>query len=287
MVEERQIAGESVGWIGIGTQMLGASLDLSIAEIVRILHAAFDAGSVFVDTADVYAPSRPWAGQAERLVGEAIKGWRGAGKKSPFVATKGGHLLGEHPLEIARNGSAAHLRKACEASLSALGVECIDLYQLHSADPDCSLVESLGALVDLRKEGKIRHIGVSNFGRRALAEAKALAPIVSAQSRLSLFSRDAAGVASWCKDNGVVFLCYGPLGRDRAQELSRIEIVADIALRKGATPQQVALSWLLAQGPHLLPLPGATTREQAIQNAAAKDIRLESADIKALDELSP
>jgi aryl-alcohol dehydrogenase-like predicted oxidoreductase len=287
MIDERQIAGVSVGWIGIGTQMLGASLDLGIRASERVLHAAFDAGSVFVDTADVYAPSGAWTGQAERLVGEALRSWRGAGRAAPFVATKGGHLLGSHSLDIARNGHREHLKRACEASLSALGVERIDLYQLHSADPEVSLAESLGALVDLQREGKIRHIGVSNLGRRALAEAKTIAPIVSAQSRLSLFSREAAGVASWCKDNDVLFLCYGPLGRERASELSKLTVVTEIAAKRGATVHQIALAWLLAQGRHILPLPGATSAEQAVQNAAARDLKLQAGEFEALNDISP
>lgn len=278
----RSLAGQPIGWTGLGTQKLGASMTKSIAERIFVIHAALDAGVALIDTSDVYAPNRYWINEGERLVGEALRQWSGDRSKL-VIATKGGHILGRHPIDIRQNGRPEHLRAACEESLKALGVDVIDLYQLHSVDSEVPLAETVGGLADLQRAGKIRHIGLSNCGRRQISEAQTVAPIVSVQNQFSLSVQNSRRVALWCAEVGITFMCWSPLGRDGVSELgTQIAPVGLIARRLGVTPQQVVLAWLVALSPTAFPLPGATTAEQASDNLAVHSIDLTPDDIAAI-----
>jgi len=264
--------------------LFGASTQLSIDDAVRAIHAGLDAGALFVDTANVYAPNRYWTGQGERLVGEALRQWPYKNDRI-VLATKGGHLLGGDPLDVTQNGRPDHLRAACEASLAALGRDVIDLYQLHSVDPAVPLEASLEVMMRLREEGKIREIGLSNVGRSQISAALKIGPIASVQNRYSLLAQQSRGVLEMCGQQGILFLPWSPLGRDDAKTIGvRVEALAAISERLAVSPQRVALAWLLAQGPHVLPLPGATTIPHILDNLAAASLALSVQDLASLDE---
>jgi aryl-alcohol dehydrogenase-like predicted oxidoreductase len=282
-VRERHIGGRPAGRLGLGLQMLGASTSFSIDDAVRVIHAGLDAGVRLIDTADVYAPNALWLGQGERLLGEALRTWSGD-LGQVVISTKGGNLLGADSLDIGQDGRPEHLKAACEASLRRLGVEAIDLYQLHSADPQVPIAESVGALADLQRAGKVHMIGLSNVGRREIGAAREVAEVVSVQSRLSIVSTRTRGVAAWCGEQGLAFLAYSPLGRTRAGELGEaVDAVGRVAQRHGCSPQRVALAWLLALGEHMLPIPGARNPSHIIDNLAAADLELSPQDLAELE----
>lgn len=273
--------------VGLGVQMLAASQEHSTAEVIRVIHGALDAGVTLIDVADVYAPSKSWTGQGERLVGEALRQWSGD-REGLVVATKGGHLLGAHPRDVARNGSPAHLKTACEASLRALGVEQIDLYQLHSVDPAVPLEESVGALRDLQREGKVRAIGLSNVGRAQIAAMLDIgAGIASVQNRMSVAAPQARKSLEFCAERKVAFLAYSPLAREDAGSLgAKFTVLDTIAQSRGVTPQRVALAWLLALGDNVIPIPGATKIEHVLDNIAAAECALSADEIAEINAAS-
>jgi aryl-alcohol dehydrogenase-like predicted oxidoreductase len=267
--------------------MLAASREHSTSEVVRVIHAALDAGVGVIDVADVYAPSAPWTGQGERLVGEALRQWNGD-RTRVVVATKGGHILGSHPQDIARNGAPAHLKAACEASLRALGVERIDLYQLHSVDPDVPLEESVGALEDLKRQGKVDAIGLSNVGRAQIAAALKLGVnLASIQNRMSVAAAQARKSLEFCDQNGLAFLAYSPLAREGAGDLGvKFAALEEIARARNVSPQRVALAWLLALAGNVIPIPGATKVQHVLDNVAARECVLSEAEIELIDAAS-
>lgn len=280
--KQRWIAGRPAGFAGLGVQQLAASLLHSIDDGLGVIHAALDAGIRLLDVADVYAPNRHWVGQGERLVGEALRRWSG-NRNEVVVATKGGHLLGDDPLAITPDGRPEHLVAACEASLRALGVDRIDIYQLHSVDPATPLERSMEALARLREQGKIAHIGLSNVNRGQLALACGVAPVVSVQSRYSVLATQAAKVLEMCGERDIAFLAYSPLGRSEAASIgATVEAVGRVAARHGVSPQRIALAWLLAQGDHVLPLPGATSKNHPSDNVAAGQLQLTPADLEEI-----
>lgn len=279
---KRVLSGRSLGHIGMGVQLLGASTRLSIDESIRAIHAGFAGGALLLDTSDVYAPNRYWTGNGERLIGEALRQWP-HDRDRIVVATKGGHLLGADPMDVTADGRPEHLRVACEASLKALGREVIDLYQLHSVDPNVPLEASLGALIQLREEGKIREIGLSNVGRSQLASALAMTSIASVQNRYSLLALQSRAVLDMCAEHGVLFLPWSPLGRDDAKNIGdRIAALTSIAEQHGVSPQRVALAWLLAQGDHVLPLSGATKIVNILDNLSAATLDLSAEELTML-----
>jgi pyridoxine 4-dehydrogenase len=187
------------------------------------------------------------------------------------------------PGEWRRDGRPAHLRAACEASLKRLRTDRIDLYQLHSPDPRVPLDDSIGALVELQREGKIRHIGISNVDVNELAAARRVATIVSVQNRYNLMTdRSSEPVLSACERDGIAFLPWSPLsaGSDAARVSGAI---AEVAARHQATPAQVAIAWLLARTPVMLPIPGTSSLAHLEENLQAARLRLTAADRRALD----
>ena len=242
------------------------------AESIRVLRRAVDLGVTFIDTADSYGP-----GVSEELIAEALAPY-GDGL---VIGTKGG-LTRPGPGEWRRDGRPEHLRAACEASLKRLRVDRIELYQLHSPDPRVPLEDSIGALVDLQRQGKIRHIGVSNVDARELAAAREVATIVSVQNRYNLADRSSEPVLTVCQRDGIAFLPWFPLsaGSDAA---SATRALAEVAARHSATPAQAAIAWLLARSPVMLPIPGTSSVTHLEENLQAARLRLSAADRAALD----
>ncbi|MGI9557140.1 MAG: aldo/keto reductase [Solirubrobacterales bacterium] len=234
-----------------------------------LLRRVIELGVNFIDTADSYGPE-----VSERLIAEALHPY----PDDLVIGTKGG-LVRPGPDQWKENGRPEHLREQCEASLMRLRLERIDLYQLHRVDPDVSLEESIGALVELREEGKIREIGVSNQSAEQLERSRALAPVVSVQNRYGIADRDNEDVIDICARDGLAFIPWYPLG---AGDAGGYEIAQRIAEGHGATPWQVAIAWLLARSPVMLPIPGTSSGEHLEENIAAAELELSAEQLAEL-----
>lgn len=274
----------SVSAIGFGGMPLSIRERPPAAEGVRVIHAALDAGVTLIDTADVYCLDEHDIGHNERLVARALKSWPGE-RGSVVVATKGGMTRPGGRWE--RDGRPEHLRSACERSLKALGVERIDLYQLHAPDPTVPFAESVGALAELQEAGKIRWIGLSNVSVEEIREAEGIVQVVTVQNRLNPFFREAleTGVVDYCAGRGIGFLAYSPVGGGRLnKKLPDHPVVRAIAERHGVSTHAVVLAWVLARSPGVLAIPGARSVEHAVDSARAADLTLSPEDLRAVDE---
>jgi aryl-alcohol dehydrogenase-like predicted oxidoreductase len=257
--------------IGFGAMRIAAARD---PDAVRaLLRRALELGVNLIDTADSYGPER-----SERLIAESLHPY----PRDLVIATKGGQVRDE----VGRaqpDGRPEHLRAACEASLRRLRLERIDLYQLHNVDPNVPLEESLGALAELRAEGKIRHIGVSNVFGEHVTVALSAAPIVSIQNRYNLAERRADEVLRTCEDRDVAFIPWSPLGRG---SLAQGHVALDrIARAHAATRPQVALAWLL-RSRVTIPIPGTTSIDHLEENAGSAGLRLTDAELAELESAS-
>jgi aryl-alcohol dehydrogenase-like predicted oxidoreductase len=254
-------------------------------EAVRVIHAALDAGVDFLDTADSYCLDDGDTGHNERLLARALRD-RPAG--SALVATKGGM---ERPGgRWLVNGLPDYLKRSCEASLKALGVEAISLYQLHRPDLRVPFADSVGALAELRAAGKVLHVGLSNVSVAEVQAAREIVPVVSVQNRCHPYDRSAwqEGVIRYCEENGIAFLAYAPVGGVRDRDLvAQDPVLGAIGAAHGVSPQQVALAWLLAASPVLIAIPGATRLASAVGSAAAMDLELSAEDREALERAFP
>jgi aryl-alcohol dehydrogenase-like predicted oxidoreductase len=249
---------------------------------VRVIHAALDAGITFIDTADVYCLSHLDIGHNERLIAQAIRTWQGP-RDQIIVGTKGGMERFDGRWTV--NGRPEHLFRACDRSLKALGVERIDLYQLHTPDARVPFDETIGALAELAKIGKIRWIGLSNVSVEEIVQARRITPIVSIQNRLSPFFREAMEeeVVDYCTREALGFLAYSPTGGGRLNlKLPTHPVVTRIAARYKASPHAVVLAWVLAQGPTVIPIPSARTVAHAADSARAADLELAEEDLHAI-----
>ncbi len=244
--------------LAIGCMRLSTAPDRDDTRAVATLHAALDAGVTLLDTADAYAWDAEDAGHNERLIARALASW-GGDAAAVRVATKGGLT---RPLgRWVPDGRARHLAAACEASRRALGVERIDLYQLHAPDPKTSLATSVRALASLQRDGLIEHIGLCNVSLGQLEEALRLTEIAAVQVEISPWHEDNLrnGVAERCRAEGIVLLAHRPLGGVAgARRLARDPAIAAVAARVGASPAEVALAWLHGLASVLVPLPGPT-----------------------------
>ena len=234
---------------------------------IAVLRRAVELGVNFIDTADAYGPE-----VSENLIREALHPYEGV-----TIATKGG-LTRSGPDQWHPDGSPEHLREAVEASLKRLDVESIDVYQFHRPDPNVPFEDSVAALVELQKAGKIRHIGLSNVTVAQLEAARDMTQIVSVQNRYNIGdAQESAPVLDFCTANSIAFIPWFPVGG--GADLSKLQTVAD---RHNASPHQIALGWLLAKSPIMLPIPGTKSIEHLEENIAAAAIKLTDED---LDEL--
>jgi pyridoxine 4-dehydrogenase len=239
---------------------------------LAVLRRAVELGVDLIDTADSYGPH-----VSEQLIADALHPY----PEGLVIATKGG-LERSGPGEWSRNGRPEHLREACERSLRDLQVDRIDLYQLHAPDPDVPYAESVGALKELQDEGKVRHVGVSNVSAEQLDEARSIVDVVSVQNRFNLGDRSSADVLGVCERDGLGFFPWFPLA---AGNLARPGgVLAEIAEAHDATPGQVALAWLLARSPVMLPIPGTGSPAHLEENLAAADLSLTDDELERLEQ---
>jgi aryl-alcohol dehydrogenase-like predicted oxidoreductase len=276
-------------------------------ESIATLHRALDLGINFLDTAAIYGN-----GANEELVGRAIKGRRG----DVVLATKCGIQAAQVGFPSGLDGSPEEIRRSCDQSLKRLQVDVIDLFYLHRVDPETPIEESVGAMADLVRAGKVRHLGLSEAAPATIRRAHKVHPISALQSEYSLWWREPeTGVLPVCRELGVTFVAFSPLGRgflsgrvtsldaldaddlrkrlprfqgaNLSRNLALVERLDAFAARKGATPAQLALAWLLAKGDDVVPIPGTKRRGYLESNAAAADIVLSPADVAELDALFP
>jgi len=309
MLRKLGAAGPVVSAIGLGCMGMSQSYGKGDDdESIRTLHRALDLGITLIDTADAYGK-----GANETLVGGALRGRRG----EVVLATKFGLVPppgGGPATEVDARPERA--KTCCEASLQRLGVDAIDLYYLHRVDPKVPIEDTVGAMADLVREGKVRFLGLSEAGPRSLRRANAVHPIAALQSEYSLWSRDAErAVLPVCHELGIGFVAFSPLGRgfltggvksldgldanDVRRKLPRfqdgnlddnirlVQRLEAAARRHECSPAQLALAWLLAKGPDIVPIPGTKRTRYLEMNAAATDIVLSAEDVAALDEAFP
>jgi pyridoxine 4-dehydrogenase len=236
----------------------------------RVLRRVVELGVNLIDTADSYGPE-----VSENLIADALHPY----PEGLVIATKGG-LRRSGPGQWPRDGRPERLREACEGSLRRLRLERIDLYQLHSPDPQVPLEDSLGALRELQEEGKIRHIGVSNVSGEELERARAVVDVVTVQNRYNLIDRHSESVLETCERDGIGFIPWFPLATgDLARPRGPLD---ELARRHDAAPAQLALAWLLARSPVMLPIPGTASVEHLEDDVAAAEIRLEPDEVERL-----
>jgi pyridoxine 4-dehydrogenase len=238
-------------------------------EALRVLRRAVDLGVTFIDTADSYGPDT-----SEMLIAEALHPY----PEALVIATKGGHTR-PGPGVWEMDGRPEHLRAACEKSLRILRLDSIPLYQFHRPDPTVPYEDSVGALAELRVEGKIRHIGVSNVSTEQLASARSITAITSVQNRFNLGDRSSVEVVAECTRAGIVFIPYAPI-KDWGGESA----LASIAQKHGVEEQQVVLAWLLSYSPMMLPIPGTGSVAHLEMNIAAASLTLDAPELAVLGE---
>lgn len=251
-------------------------------QSIRVIHAALDGGVTLIDTADVYCLDEADLGHNERLISAALRSWGGQ-REDVIVATKGGLTRPGGRWE--NDGRPEQLRTACERSLQALGIECIDLYQLHAPDPRVPLADSVGSLADLQREGKIRWVGLSNVSVPQIWEASSIIAVTTVQNRLNPFFREALsqGVVEYCESRGIGFLAYSPIGGGRLnRKLPAHPVLQPMAARLGVTPHALVVAWVLAQSPAVIAIPSARKVEHALDSLGAARLSLGEADLSAI-----
>ncbi|NBD27148.1 aldo/keto reductase [Paenibacillus glycinis] len=276
-------------------------------ESILTIHRALELGVTFLDTADMYG-----VGRNEELVGRAIKDRR----NEVVLATKFGNVRDASGQSLGINGTPEYVRSACEASLRRLGVDHIDLYYQHRVDPNTPIEETVGAMAELVREGKVRYLGLSEAAPETIRRAHAVHPIAALQTEYSLWSRDVEDeILPVCRELGIGFVPYSPLGRgfltgqirkfedleegdfrrssprfqgeNFAKNLELVERIKEIAAEKGCEPSQLALAWLLAQGDDIVPIPGTKRRTYLEENVAALAVELTKEDLARIEESAP
>ncbi len=308
-MEQRKLGALSVPAMGLGC--MGMSEFYSgrdDAESLATIHRAIDLGVTLLDTADMYGPHIN-----EELVGKAISGRR----DQVIVATKFGIVRGPTPQYRGISGKPDYVRESVEGSLRRLGIDVIDLYQYHRVDPTTPIEDTVATMGALVKEGKVRHIGLSEVSAATLRRAHAVHPIASVQSEYSLWSRDPEtdGVLSTCEELGIGFLAYSPLGRgfltgqikrfedleaddyrrfsprfegeNFQKNLDLVVKVQEMAVEKGCSASQLALAWVMAQRPFIVPIPGTKRRKYLEENVGALSVTLSQEDLARIDGIFP
>ena len=254
-----------------GDGIWGEPVDAERAK--NALRRAVELGVNFIDTADSYGPE-----VSERLIAETLHPY----PDDLVIATKGG-LVRPGPGRWDADGRPEHLREALEGSLRRLRVDMIDLYQLHRPDPKVPLKESIGFLAEMKNQGKIRHVGISNATEDQLREAEQIVAIVSVQNRYNVVDRTSETMVDLCEQEELTFLPWAPI-----QEADEVEVITDAARNHGFTPRQIVLAWLLARSPQILPIPGSGSAEHVEANVAAAGIKLDQGEVAAItDAFSP
>jgi aryl-alcohol dehydrogenase-like predicted oxidoreductase len=292
-VRTRTIGNGTVGTVEVGEIGLG-EMPMSLAgrppeeQSMRTVHAALDAGVTLIDTADAYCADSADTGHGEQLLAKALAAYPGA-TEQVLVATKGGHVR-DASGDWLVDGSPEHLRRACDASLAALGVPAIGLYQHHRPDPKVAYEETLGAMLELYQAGKVRMVGISNADVDQIRTAQAvLGPaLVSVQNQFAPAFRSSEGELRYCAEQGLAFLPWSPLGgMGQATALGRrFAAFADVAGEHGVSPQQVCLAWMLAKAPVVIPIPGSSRPETILDSARASDLTLSEEELARLDAAS-
>jgi pyridoxine 4-dehydrogenase len=244
------------------------------AECILVLRRAVELGINFIDTADSYGP-----GVSEQIIAEALHPY----PAGLVIATKGGFVR-PGPNQWVENGRPEYLRSACEGSLRRLRLDRIGLYQLHRIDPKVPAEDQLGTLKDLQAQGKIKHIGLSEVSVRQVQHARTIVPIVSVQNRYSVTDRGSEDVLQYCEKKEIGFIPWFPLAAGRVTGSE--SPISRIAARWSATPSQVALAWLLARSPVMLPIPGTSKVEHLKENVAAAELKLDATQMQELDHLA-
>ena len=309
-MQKRQLGSQGLEVSAIGLGCMGMS-DFyggrDEAEAVATLHRALELGVTMLDTADMYG-----VGSNEELVGRAIKGRR----DGVVIATKFGNVRAPDGKPLGVNGKPDYVRSACEASLRRLGVEVIDLYYQHRVDPATPIEDTVGAMAELVRQGKVRHLGLSEAAPATIRRAHAVHPIAALQTEYSLWSRDPEDlILPTVRELGIGFVAYSPLGRGfltgqiRSPEdldaddwrrqaprfqgenfqrnLDLVARIEAIAARKGCTPGQLALAWVMARGEDVVPIPGTKRRRYLEENVAAAEISLTMGDLAEVDAAMP
>jgi pyridoxine 4-dehydrogenase len=244
------------------------------AEAVRVLRRTVELGINFIDTADSYGPA-----VSEEIIAEALHPY----PAGLVIATKGGFDR-PGPNQWVENGKPEHLRSACEGSLRRLHLDRIDLYQLHRIDPKVPAEDQLGTLKDLQAQGKIKHIGLSEVSVRQIQHARTIVPIVSVQNRYSVTDRGSEDILEYCEKEKMGFIPWFPLAAGRVSGSD--SPIRRIATRLKATPSQVALAWLLARSPVMLPIPGTSKVKHLEENVAAAEIKIDATKMQEIDGLA-